>query len=166
MQKNVDRLIHVRILTLFYILALVLSGITAFPLFWETKILCQWFGEGTYAGGRFPGLACWLGYIHEGIAYNATHYPFYAYGTDWLAFSHIVIAVFFVGVLIDPARNIWIVKAGLCACLLVPVLAFSCGRLRGIPLYWQLIDSSFGVFGSIPLLMIHQWIRKGVQPHQ
>jgi hypothetical protein len=29
-------------------------------------------------------------------------YPFLAYGTDWLAFAHIVIAVFFIGPLVKP----------------------------------------------------------------
>ena len=36
--------------------------------------------------------------------------------------------------------------------LLVVPLAFICGAMRGIPVYWRLIDCSFGVFGVVPLL--------------
>ena len=31
-------------------------------------------------------------------------------------------------------------------------LALICGPLRGIPVYWRLIDCSFGVIGIIPLV--------------
>ena len=75
-----------------------------------------------------------------------------AYGTDWLAFAHIAIAVYFIGPLIDPVRNEWVLYAGLIGCILVLPLALICGPLRGIPLYWRLIDCSFGVFGALPLL--------------
>jgi hypothetical protein len=143
-----------------FVICLLVSGITAFPLYWETGFLVRWFGQGTSVGGLFPELAGWLTRIHAGVSYNAAHYPFMAYGTDWLAFSHIVIAVFFIGAAIDPVRNIWIVKAGMIACILVPVLAFVCGPVRGIPLYWRLIDSGFGVFGFIPLSLIHRWTKK------
>jgi len=40
----------------------------------------------------------------------------------------------------------------LIGCILVLPLALICGPLRGIPLYWRLIDCSFGVFGALPLL--------------
>ena len=159
-QGDMRRLARIRALTLFYILALAASGITAFPLLWETRLLCRWFGVGTPVGMRIPELACWLDYVHEGVAYNAAHYPFCAYGTDWLAFGHIVIAIFFIGVLIDPVRNIWIVRAGLIACALVPALAFACGSARGIPLFWRMVDTRFGAFGCIPLLILQRWIGK------
>ena len=34
-------------------------------------------------------------------------YPLLAYGTDWLAFSHLVLAVVFLGAWRDPVRNRW-----------------------------------------------------------
>jgi hypothetical protein len=79
-------------------------------------------------------------------------FPWLAYGTDWLAFGHITIAVFFVGPLVRPVRNVWVLWGGLVACVLVPVLALVCGPLRGIPFYWRLIDGSFGILGALPLL--------------
>lgn len=51
-----------------------------------------------------------------------------------------------------PVHNVWVVWAGLLACVLVPVLALACGPLRGIPFYWRLIDGSFGLCGALPLL--------------
>jgi hypothetical protein len=35
---------------------------------------------------------------------------------------------------------------------LVLPLALICGPLRGIPIYWRLIDCSFGVLGAVPLV--------------
>ena len=74
------------------------------------------------------------------------------YGTDWLAFAHVVIAVYFIGPLVKPVKNEWVVYAGLIGCLLVIPLAWICGPIRGIPFYWRLIDCSFGVLGAVPLL--------------
>ena len=98
------------------------------------------------------GLAFWLGTVDRGLHATYAEYPWMAYGTDWLAFAHIVIAVYFIGPLINPVRNKWVIQAGLVGCSLVPPLALICGPLRGIPFYWQLIDCSFGVFGAVPLL--------------
>ena len=69
-----------------------------------------------------------------------------------MAFGHIVIALFFVGPLIRPKEGRSVIYAGMAACVLVIPLALICGEVRGIPLYWRLIDCSFGVFGIIPLL--------------
>jgi hypothetical protein len=50
-------------------------------------------------------------------------------------------------------RNKWVLQFGVIACVAVPFLAFIAGPIRGIPLPWRLIDSSFGLFGAIPLLI-------------
>jgi len=157
---NTQLLLAIRGLVLFYIVALLASGITAFPLSWELGLLCQWFGEGTVVGNSIPALAHWFAYVREGIMYNAEHFPFYAYGTDWLAFAHIVIAIAFVGPFRDPVRNIWVIHWAMIACVLVILLALICGPIRGIPFGWQLIDMSFGLFGIIPLIVIHVMIKQ------
>lgn len=87
-------------------------------------------------------------------------YPFLLYGTDWLAFAHLVIAVFFYGVHRDPVRNIWIVEAGMVACAGIIPLALICAPIRGIPFWWSVIDMSFGVFGVIPLLILRRMIKR------
>ena len=32
-----------------------------------------------------------------------------------------------------------------------------CGALRGIPIYWRLIDCAFGVLGFLPLWLARRW---------
>ena len=96
--------------------------------------------------------------MHEGLQVSYRAYPFLAYGTDWLAFAHIVIAVAFVGPLRDPVRNVWVIEFGMIACALVIPYAFVFGAIRGIPLWWRLIDCSFGVFGIIPVWLCRRWV--------
>ena len=106
--------------------------------------------------------------MHEGLNATQRAYPFLAYGTDWLAFGHLIIALFFIGPLIDPVRNVWVIRAGQIACALVIPLALICGEIRGIPLWWRAVDCSFGVFGFLPLWYAHRLIRQlpanGVAP--
>ena len=72
----------------------------------------------------------WLVLFIVGLVLSGvTAFPFMAYGTDWLAFAHLVIAVAF-----------W-------------------GPLRGIPWWWQIIDMSFGVVGIIPLFFAYRAVR-------
>jgi hypothetical protein len=157
--RDARRLRCVRLLLGFFIVALVLSGLTAFPLVWELRLLTAWFGEGTAAGAAMPGLAEWLERVRAGLEVTGRDYPFLAYGTDWLAFAHLVIAVAFIGPLRDPVKNIWVVEFGMIACVMVVPLALICGSIRGIPLGWRLIDCSFGVIGLIPLAIVRKLIR-------
>jgi hypothetical protein len=145
---------RIRIWIVVFITGLILSGVTAFPLERETAWLNRIFGVATTApAGGEPGLHTWLRRVHEGIAATNRAYPFMAYGTDWLAFAHLVIAVAFLGPLRNPVRNKWVLVFGVIACVGVVPLAMIAGPIRGIPFYWRLIDSSFGVIGAIPLLI-------------
>jgi hypothetical protein len=148
---------RVRFLLLFFIIALLLSGLTAFPLEWEVNLLYQLVSDTrSPLPALWPGLVYWISLVKTGLTETYREYPFMAYGTDWLAFAHIVIAIVFWGPLKDPVRNIWVVEFGLIACILVIPLALICGPLRGIPFFWQLIDCSFGVIGFIPLWLCRQ----------
>jgi hypothetical protein len=151
---------QVRRLLWFFIAALVLSGVTAFPLRWEITILQRLFGPGTFVESLWPAMAEWISLVHLGITETYRRYPFMAYGTDWLAFAHIVIAIAFWGPIKDPVKNIWVVECGMIACVLVIPLAMIWGPIRGIPFFWRLIDSSFGVVGIIPLWAAHNDIRR------
>ena len=156
--QDARRLRYIRLLLGFFVIALVASGLTAFPLRWELRLLTAWFGEGTAAAAAFPGLAYWLLHVRDALETTGREYPFLAYGTDWLAFAHLVIAIAFLGPLVDPVKNIWVVEFGMIACLLVIPLALICGPIRGIPIYWRLLDCSFGVFGLIPLAIVRKLI--------
>jgi hypothetical protein len=144
-----------------FIVGLVLSGITAFPLLRELDILTAILGiEHVQSPEGQSGLTWWILYVRQGLQITYAQFPFIGYGTDWLAFGHLVIAVFFVGPFIDPVRNIWVLRAGLIACVAVVPLALICGPIRGIPFYWRIIDCSFGVFGVIPLWLAFKLTRE------
>jgi hypothetical protein len=162
METETNRLIRrIRIWLVLFIIGLVLSGLTAFPLERETALLNRIFGVAAIPPtGGDSGLHVWLRRVHEGIANTNREYPFMAYGTDWLAFAHLVIAVAFLGPLVDPVRNKWVVVFGVVACLRVLPLALIAGPIRGIPFYWRLIDCSFGVIGVLPLLICLHYIRR------
>jgi hypothetical protein len=162
METETNRLIRrIRIWLVLFIIGLVLGGLTAFPLERETALLNRIFGVAAIPPtGGDSGLHVWLRRVHEGIANTNREYPFMAYGTDWLAFAHLVIAVAFLGPLVDPVRNKWVVVFGVVACLGVLPLALIAGPIRGIPFYWRLIDCSFGVIGVLPLLICLHYIRR------
>lgn len=100
------RLQTIRILTAFVILGLVISGITAFPLLHELNLLSELFmnSEGSHDPGDYSGVAHWIFFVREGLEVTYGAYPFIGYGTDWLAFGHIVIALFFIPAYRDPIR--------------------------------------------------------------
>ena len=139
---------RIRILLAVFILGLLVCGITAFPLEWELRTLTRLTGVPDAASAaNYSGITAWLITVRDGLADTYARYPWLAYGTDWLAFAHIVLAILFIGPWRDPVRNLWVIEFGLIACVLVIPLAMICGPLRGIPLYWRLIDCSFGVVG-------------------
>jgi hypothetical protein len=147
----------IRLWLIFFILALTVSGITAIPMELEMRFASDFLHA---APQWLPDLVVWIDKVREGLTATYTDYPFIAYGTDWLAFAHFVIAIAFIGPLRDPVRNIWIIQWGMIACVLVLPLAFIAGPLRGIPFGWQLLDTSFGVIGIIPLFIVYRLIRK------
>jgi hypothetical protein len=138
----------------FFIVALALSGLTAVPLEWLTGLLAHWTAP---VGGP---LHEWAQHAADAVAHVGGTYPMLFYGTDWLAFAHIVIALAFVGPYRDPVRNRWVIEWGLWCCLLVLPLAFLWAPVRGIPFFWRCVDASFGVFGAIPLWLVLRRIDK------
>jgi len=147
---------RIRILTWLFIVGLVISGVTAIPLRQELGWLVHVGGWDQTARAALPasGMAFWLLTIRDALDHAS---PFLFYGTDWLAFGHFVIAIAFIGALRDPVRNRWLFDFGLIACVLVIPFAFIFGEIRGIPLWWRLIDCSFGVCGFVPLYLCRKW---------
>jgi hypothetical protein len=149
----------IRVWIIIFIVCLVLAGATAFPLVPELR-LASWALHQLGVQHWFPSFVFWIDRVHQGVDVTNARYPFIFYGTDWLAFAHLMIAVAFIGVLRDPVRNIWIVQFGMIACICVIPLAAIAGPIRGIPLGWELIDMSFGVIGIIPLIIVYRLIRR------
>ncbi|WP_317445664.1 hypothetical protein [Streptomyces collinus] len=142
-----------------FVVCLVLSGVTAFPLVHELR----WVEGGLRALSVpewLPGLVRWISRVREGLDTVDADYPFVLYGTDWLAFAHLVIAVAFYGPYRDPVRNVWVVEFGMIACAGIIPLALVCGPVRGIPFWWSLIDMSFGAFGVVPLYVVRRKIKR------
>jgi len=152
---NRESILHrrIKLLTGLFIVGLVLSGATAIPLPSELNLLANFYGP----NGESSELAHWLSRVHDALAQTQNLYPFLFYGTDWLAFGHFVIAIAFIGAWRDPVRNRWLFDFGLIACTLVIPYALVFGGLRGIPVWWRLIDCSFGIFGFIPLWFCRKW---------
>ena len=137
-----------------FIVGLALSGITAFPIETELAFLAR-------HADIFPAfLANWIQTVYTAVKITNQNYPYLSYGTDWLAFGHLVIATVFIGPLKDPVKNIWVIQFGMIACIMVFPLAFIAGPIRGIPLYWRFIDCCFGVFGIMPLWLCYKRIRE------
>jgi len=150
---------RIRVWLAVFMAGLVLSGVTAFPLATELR----WLAGLLHASGVRPfaawsGLLPWIERVSGARDETDASFPFLAYGTDWLAFAHLAIAVAFIGPYIDPVRNKWVITFGLIACAGVIPLALIAGQVRGVPLGWRLVDCSFGVFGSIPLLICRRWV--------
>jgi hypothetical protein len=138
----------------FFIIALALSGITALPVETELRWLLQF-------GNFMPTvLTQYLTKVYIALLHTNQQYPFIAYGFDWLAFAHLVIATAFIRPLKDPIKNIWIIEWAMIACVGIIPLAAICGPIRQIPFYWSCIDCSFGVFGIIPLYFCGKWTKQ------
>jgi hypothetical protein len=149
---------RIRIALAFFIAGLVVSGVTAFPLETEIRWLTALLGADASARpADYTGVMSWLLTVRDGLVATNRAYPFLAYGTDWLAFAHLVIAAAFWGPFRDPVRNVWVIEWGMIACAAVIPLALIAGPVRDIPAYWRVVDSSFGVVGIVPLWLSRRW---------
>ena len=148
--------IQIRCLLISFIVALVVAGLTAIPLRRELSLLNQWFGTSSSLSQVLPSVANWISHVNDSVQNGYGQFPLLAYGTDWLVFAHIVIAVAFIGPLRDPIRNLWVIEFGMIACALIIPWALIFGVVRGIPCFWTLIDMSFGIFGIIPLWFVRR----------
>ena len=141
------------------IVGLFVSGVTAFPLQHELDLVVP-IASHVHLAAHAPALNSWLLRVDLALAATNARYPFLAYGTDWLAFAHIVIAIVFIGPWLDPVRNKWIVTWGLINSSGIFFLALIAGPIRGIPPYWRLIDCSFGLVCGAVLLRVRSLIRQ------
>lgn len=142
---------HIRLATLVFMALLIVSGLTAFPL--RTEI--EWMQAHAFMFN--DTLQVWIYSVYLAIQQTP---EVMLYGTDWLAFAHIVIALFFLPFYFKPIQYQLNLIIGMTACLLVFPLAFVCGPLRGIPLFHQFIDCAFGLGGFALLYYIYSLTKK------
>jgi hypothetical protein len=132
---------------------LFLSGITAFPI--QTEL--GWPAYSLNSSGLFH---TWFLRVYHAVEDTNLNHPYLSYGTDWLAFAHLMLAVLFAGALKDPLRNKWIIEFGIIAAVAIFPLAFIAGCIRSVPIFWRLIDCSFGVVTLCILLPCLKMINK------
>jgi len=108
--KSIEQHLRARIKgwLIFFIAGLVLSGLTAFPIETELAFI-------TKPGIASNDLQQWINTVYQAIKITNANYPYLSYGTDWLAFAHIIIAITFIGPLRNPVRNIWVLQFGMIA---------------------------------------------------
>ena len=144
---------RIRITITIFIVLLLLSGLTAFPIETELAILAEQSSNESVIGS-------WIQQVYHAVKSTNESYPYLAYGTDWLAFAHVILSILFIGPWIDPVKNKWVLQFGVISCVGVIPLALIAGPIREIPFFWQLIDCSFGVIGMIPLLLCLKWVKE------
>ena len=146
----------IRLLLLLFIAGLIVSGLTAFQIKAQLEIGHTYIQQYNWNNP----LTNWLELVYTGVKETDFRYPFIAYGTDWLGFAHLIIAVAFIGPFREPIRNIWVVQFGLIACISIIPFAWIAGEIRDIPYFWRLIDCSFGVVGGLLLWQCLLLIKK------
>jgi len=149
---------RIRAWTWFLIVGLTVSGLTAIPIESEMALGRAVLGDDLSGAGHLPDwVVTWLRTLDQGITATSHQAPFMFYGTDWLAFGHFMIALVFVGALADPVRNRGLYRFAMIASVLVPLWAAGFGQVRGIPIWWRLIDASFGVVAFVPAWLCYRW---------
>jgi len=145
--KTTEKIIRrkLKIYILIIIIGLTLSGITAFPIETELAYLVNHINNWPMA------MQQWIQTVYTAIKNTNQNYPYLSYGTDWLAFAHLMLAILFIGPLKNPVKNKWVIQFGMICCILIIPLALIAGHIRQIPFFWQMIDCFFGVIAIIPL---------------
>jgi hypothetical protein len=152
-------LIHIRIWLVFFSTALIISGVTAIFAREGLRFLSPLFSQGSALKIFWPSMAEWLSHVYQAIEETYDKYPFLAYGYDWLAFGHFIIAIPFIMAVGDPRSYSWVITYGIIACLLVIPFALVFGAVRSIPLFWRVVDTLFGIGGLFVLLILRKQLR-------
>jgi len=148
-----------RIWLLLFSAALILSGMTAIFAREGLRLLSPLFTAGSILQIYWPSMAEWLSLVHRAVEETYSRYPFLAYGYDWLAFGHFIIAIPFLMAVRDPRHCSWVLTFGTLACLAVLPFAIVFGAIRGIPLFWRGVDTLFGIGGFLVLLILRRQFR-------
>lgn len=133
---------------------LLLNGASAVPLRTELTILLS------KPEVLPPFLREWWNYVSQGVFETSEQYNFMRYGFDWLAFAHLLIAIAFIGPYRDPVKNQWVIQWAMIASALSIVMAIGWEHVRGIPVWWSLIDAGIGACAFVVLWVCNSWIGK------
>jgi hypothetical protein len=157
--KTSPTLTHAKIWLILFSTALITSGLTAIFAREGLQLLSPLFAQGSTLYIFWPSMAEWLSLVYQAIEETYDKYPFLAYGYDWLAFGHFIIAIPFLMAVRDPRRYSWVITYGIIACLTVIPFAIVFGAIRDIPLFWRVVDALFGIGGLLVLLVLRKQLR-------
>ncbi len=157
--KTPRALTHTRIWLILFSVALIVSGLTAIFAREGLRFLSPLFAQGAFLHTLWPSMSNWLSLVHQAVEEMYDKYPFLAYGYDWLAFGHFIIAIPFIMAIRDPRRHSWVITYGISACLAVLPFAIIFGAIREIPLFWRFVDILFGIGGLVVLLALRKQLK-------
>ena len=150
----------IRIYLILFLLAFLFSLHTVVFIEVETELLAKYVGHDTFMEELCPSISAWIEHLNLAVSETYSSYPFFAYCMDWLVYAFVVLAIFLLGAIKDPVRNVWVVQVFMVACCLGFILPFIVGPIRDIPVFWRSIDSSCGLIGLLFLLLPYRLIRK------
>lgn len=152
-------LTHARLWLILFSTALIASGLSAIFAREGLRMLSPLYIQGSLFYNLWPSMAEWLSQVHQAVEVTYDKYPFLAYGYDWLAFGHFIIAIPFLMALRNPLRQSWVISYGIYACIAVFPFAIFFGAIRGIPFFWRGVDMMFGIGGIIVLLILRRQLK-------
>ena len=155
--ESAGLLTRIRLCLGLLIFGLLVLGVGSFPLISESKALLDLLARSAHFGAGTP-LFEWVLRVHLALAATAVTAPFLAYRTDALALAYLLFAVLFFGPYREPVRNQWVINFGLIACVAILLLTFIAGPIRGIPVFWRLVNAAFAVACALPLLLCSHYL--------
>ena len=153
----------IRIYLVLFFLGILFSLHTVLFVEVETEFFARHQGSGTSMEQKLPVVSDWIENLYVSVKETYTNYPVMAYCMDWLSYACVVFAIFLIGAIKDPVKNIWIIQVFMLACVLAAALPFIAGPFRGVPIFWRCLDGSFGLIGFLVLLMPYRLTKKLAQ---
>lgn len=156
--KNTLKII--RTYLVIFLLGILFSLHTVLFVEVETAFFNKHFGPGTAMEQKLPAVSSWIETLYTNVHQTYKNYPVMAYCMDSLSYACVIFAIFMIGAIKDPVKNLWIIQTFLIACVLVTALPFIAGPFRGVPIFWRCLDSSFAVIGFFVLLIPYKLTKK------
>jgi hypothetical protein len=150
----------IRIYLILFLLAFLFSLHTVVFIETDAELLAKYVGHDTFMEELCPSISAWIEHLNLAVSETYSSYPFFAYCMDYLVYASVVLAIFLLGAIKDPVKNVWVVQVFMVACCLAFILPFIVGPLRDIPVFWRCIDSSCGLIGLLFFLLAYRLIRK------
>lgn len=130
---------------IFFVL-MILSGLMATPLDQQAAA----FLDRYYPSSSFTIMVSHI--LHAFGELKMRHaYLSYGYGFDWLAVSHVILGLLFMGVDTRYSRHFIFLEVGFLVYIVIIVVAIIKGIIEGMPVWWQMVNYVFGLTGFVLL---------------